>query len=866
MVRTMKVLLLMVVPGFILAGSPAPAAGGKELAIRAEKIYPASGPVIENGVILIRNGKIAGLGKNLSIPAGVEEIRAGTVLPGFIDIHSHLGVYSVPNVEENSDGNESTNPVTPQVRALDSFNFDDRAIPAGRAGGVTTIVSRPGSANVIGGVSVAVKLKDAPPEQMVLQEICDLKMAIEGNPVGVYGGRQQMPSTLMAVYHLARKAFIEAQEYQQAWDKYNKEKQEWEQQPANPPPAGAGTTAAEPGAGEKKPKTEPAPPARDLGKEMLVKALRREIPVHIHCATASEIASCIRLADEFKLRLSLGHCFWAHLIVEDLAKRPEIHYNVGPPMFFGYFDAPLKFKNNPAILSRAGLKVSLQTDALGGAQQNLRELAALCVRYGMDETDALKSITLHAAEAVGLEKRIGSLEPGKDADLVLLDGDPFEFTTRIERVFIDGIEEYRAAQPAPRPLLSSLPPARSSLQLPAPVKTSKLAIRAGTALTMAGAPLRNAVILIADGRIEQIGSDLPVPPDYQLVDASGFVVMPGLISARSYLGISSNWRRQSSIDETSSPVVPELEVKHAIEPQAPAFSLSRELGITSALVTPGNRNVIGGQGVVLKTAGSVVDHMITKDRAVMVFGFGAAARRKNQSPSTRMAIAALLRENLVKAREYQAKIEAWQKEKKGPEPPRNLACEALLPVLRGELPVLIHAERRDDLLTALRIADEFQLKVIFDGAADAWKIAEELKKREIPVVLEDLFRGIGNVEDLGFNPEAPAILARAGVRLAFRAEEGSFTTPGAGEAGGDLLETAALAVKNGMPEEAALRALTIDAARIIGQEQQIGSLVPGKDADLLILRGHPFQTRSVPEAVFIRGRLVYQRLDGEHLQ
>ncbi|MCJ7587029.1 MAG: amidohydrolase family protein, partial [Candidatus Aminicenantes bacterium] len=387
------------------ASLPSAAADDSGLLIRAKRIYTATQGVIDEGMILIENGKIARIGKKIPVQGKPREILAEVVIPGLIDAHTHLGVYSVPNIQENEDGNEMTNPVTPQVRAIDSFNFEDPALKIGRAGGVTTIISRPGSGNVIGGTSVAVKLKSGPPEAMVLREDCDLKMAIEGNPVGVYGERKQMPSTLMAVYHLARKAFLEAQAYQKSWEDYEKDKQ-----------AGKDT----------------APPKRDLGKENLVKALKREIPVHIHCATASEIASCIRLADEFKLRLSLGHCYWAYLIVDELAARKDVYFNVGPPMLFSYFDDPGQFMNCAAILAEAGLKVSLQTDALGGAQQNLRELAALCVRYGMKEEDALKSVTIWEAESVGLADRIGSLELGKDADLVLLDGDPFELLTAVD--------------------------------------------------------------------------------------------------------------------------------------------------------------------------------------------------------------------------------------------------------------------------------------------------------------------------------------------------------------------------------------------------------------------------------------------------
>ena len=824
---------------FTFLALSAQAAESNSYLIKAKRIYTVSQGTIENGMILVDKGKIVQVGKNISAPKGVPVLEAAIVIPGLIDAHTHVGVYSLPNVDENSDGNEMTNPITPQVRALDSFNFDDPAIKAGLAGGVTTVISRPGSGNVIGGTSVAVKLKNASPQEMVLKEVCDLKMAIEGNPVGVYGSKNQMPGTLMSVYFLARKAFIEAQEYIKSWETYEKDKKDGK---------------------------DVSPPKRDLGKEALALALKREIPVHIHCATASEIVSSIRLADEFNLRLSLGHCYWAYLILDELAKRKDVHYNVGPPMFFNYFEDPLTFKNNPAILSEAGLKVSLQTDALGGAQQNLRHLALLCVRYGMKEDDALKSVTLNGAEAVGLEARIGSIAPGKDADLVFLDGEPFDILTSVQQVLVDGRVEYQK-EAGKRPVLGEpAAAAKTRLDLPDGLEqASSLAIKAGTIFPISGPAFTNGIILIENGKIKSIGRDVTVPAGVPVLDAREFTVMPGLISARSYLGITSNWRSQSSLNEPSKSVVPELEVKHAVEPQAPLFTFARELGITSVMVTPGDRNVMGGQGAVLKTEGSVVDKMIIKDRAVMVFGVGASAKRQNQMPSTRMGIAALLRETLVKAQEYGSTLEKYEKDKKGKEPQRDLSLEALLPVLRGEMPVLIHCERKDDILTALRLADEFKLKVILDGATDAYKVVDELKKRGIAVVLEDIFRGAGNIEDRGFNPQNAALLAKAGIPVAFRPSEGSWHVPGAGEAGGDLLEIAAFAFKNGLPEEEALRAVTINAAKIAGMESRIGSLEPGKDADILILRGHPFQTGSVPEAVFINGKPVFVRKEGAHL-
>jgi len=824
--------------GVALAAASGLFADQGAVVIRAKRIHTVTRGIIENGTIIIENGKISKLGTDLPVPKGAKVLTAVTVIPGLIDMHSHVGVYSVPVIEENYDGNEATNPVTPQVRALDSFNFDDPAIRAARAAGVTTIVSRPGSLNVICGTSVAVKMKNAPPAEMVLKDECDLKMAIEGNPSNYYAGLKQMPSTVMAVYFVARKAFTEAQEYRAGWDAYDKDKA-----------AGKDVT----------------PPKRDLGKEVLVRALKREIPVHIHCYTASEAMTSIRLADEFGFRLSLGHCDKTYLVIDELTKRKDVYYNVGPAVFDLYYQNSLEFANVPAILARAGLKVSLQTDA-GAEQQNLRQFASLCVRYGMTEEDALKAVTINAAEAVDLADRIGSLEPGKDADLVLLDGEPFEFLTAVDAVVIEGKIEYRnelkkSVQPLPGVAVSS-----AGLTIPDDaIKTGRFALKGGQILTMAGTPLKNGFLLINEGKIERVAADGPVPGGWPVIDAGNSVIMPGLVLARTHAGLDDNWRKLSSIDEISRPVVPEIEVKHAVEPQAPHFTLLHEMGVTAALVTPGDLEVIGGRGLAMKTTGSVVDRMIIKDRAIMVFGLGAKAKRKQQWPMTRMGVAALVRETLVKTREYAASWEKYRATKEGTPPQRDLSLEALLPALKGEMPVLVHCERKDDILTALRLADEFKLKIILDGATDAYTLVDEIKKRNIPVILEDIMRGVGNIEDAGFNNSNPAILAKAGIPLAFRAKEGLWQWPAAGIPGGDLLEIAAFACRYGMPEEAALRAVTIDAARIAGIADRVGSLEPGKDADILILGGHPFRTTSVPEAVFQDGRLVYRRTPGAHL-
>lgn len=383
------------------------------LAIVNGKVYTITNGIIEEGVVLIEGGKIKAVGKDVEIPPGTEIIDAKgkVVTPGLIDAHSHLAVFGEPSVWANSDGNEMSDPVTAQIRGIDSLNPQDPAIPDVVAGGVTCVYTGPGSANIIGGTGFAMKLRGRTAEEMVIPGTEGMKMALGENPKRVYGEMQKRcPTTRMANAAVLREALVKAKNY---LDKCEK----------------AAQKAAN---GE-----EAAPPDRDLKLEALAKVLKREMKARIHAHRADDIMTAIRVLEEFNIDYVIEHCTEGFMIADILAEK-KVKATVGPLLMsrskMEIINTTLK---NPGILARAGVKVAIQCDTSSGTKW-LALHAGLAVREGMCPEEALKAITINPAEILGLDHRLGSLEPGKDADVVIWSGHPFCTMTVAEKVFIDG--------------------------------------------------------------------------------------------------------------------------------------------------------------------------------------------------------------------------------------------------------------------------------------------------------------------------------------------------------------------------------------------------------------------------------------------
>ena len=389
-----------------------PGLASQSILIKDGTVITVTKGTIENCDVLLKDGKITDVGKNLSVPKNAVVIDAAGkyVMPGIIDTHSHIGVYSWPGVPAHSDGNEATHPITPHVRAKDSFNADDPAIKRAIAGGVTTIQSLPGSANLIGGQTFIVKLKpDKTAEEMEIAGAPKgMKMALGENPKRVYGRRNEMPSTRMGNYAMMRSWFVKAQDYDRKWKRFEKKKDE-----------------------------DDDPPSRDLKLEALAELLNGDFLVHVHCYTKDEMLRMIAVADEFGFKIrSFEHTLEGYKIADTLAAR-EIAACTWTDWWGFKVEAFEGIPQSPGIMASRGVKVVLHSDS-GNQIQRLWLDAAKAVRYGMDRQKALEALTINAAWTLGLEDRIGSIEKGKDADIAIFSGHPFNIYTLVDMTIIDG--------------------------------------------------------------------------------------------------------------------------------------------------------------------------------------------------------------------------------------------------------------------------------------------------------------------------------------------------------------------------------------------------------------------------------------------
>jgi len=786
--------------------------GSGHMLIKNATVLTGRGETLSATDVLVRDGKIIEIGQDLS---GGDDVLVidGTgrfVMPGMVDTHSHIMI---------AEGiNESSQSIVPEVRVKDVVESDDVAEYRALAGGLTTARILHGSANVIGGQDAVVKLKHGVPasEHIITDGPQGVKFALGEN---VKRNPNRFPNTRMGVEATLKRAFFEALDYRRGWQEYDRRVAAGEQNLL--------------------------PPRRDLRLEELADIIEHETLIHCHCYRADEILMLLRTAEELGIRIqSLQH------VLEGYKIAPEIvAHGASCSTFADWWAYKVEAYDatpfNTTLLYKAGANIVVKSDN-SELMRHMNLEAAKSLRYGNMPADAvLQMVTINPARELGLHEKIGSIEVGKDADFAVFNGNPLSPFSRCELTIIDGEVRFdRSLQPT---AMSAAAQERSStpaelVLAPSDVRERKLdlpqaingvyAVTGATVHPVDGPDLEQGTVVIADGKIAAIGADVEVPEDAAVIQAHGMHVYPGLIDAGTTLGVAEIGQVSETQDSRESGrFQPDIRAGIAVNVDSELIPVARAGGVTAALIRPGGMT-IAGQCSLFQTAGW------TSEEMVLDYTSGLSVEWSGDEK-----VIEELRELLENARLYDRIRSQPEDEQHVIQDPR---FEALRPYVRGEKPVFIEAESRKAIAEAILFAEKEKLKIILTSATDAWKLADELQEREIPVIVGPTMRNPVESWDPFDAPYAnPARLHEAGVLFCIRSDNASNSRNVAFEA--------AITVAYGLPEEEALKAITLNAAKVLGVEEQMGSLTPGKTANLIITDGSPLQHSTQIKGVFVAG-------------
>jgi len=796
-------------------------------------VITVTGPVIPDGDVLIQNGKIKAVGEHLSAPAGTVTIDAKgkIVTPGIIDAHSHMAASS--SVNEYSDA------ITDEVRIADIIDSDSSSFYYKLASGYTSALVLHGSANPIGGESQIIKMKWRYPIQQVLFPGAPriVKFALGENVTQANDSNSptRFPATRMGVEEVYRRAFEQAKAYMAMWDRYNAH------------PSGL-------------------PPRKDLRLETLADILRGKIIVHCHSYRQDEMLMLARLSQEYHFHLVFTHSLEAYKIAPELAKIPIMASSFADAWAYKeeVMDA---IPYNAAICWQAGMIMSINTDTFSGMTPVNMD-AAKSMRFGaVPPEEAIKFVTINPAKQLGIDKMTGSLEAGKDADVAIWDGNPLSVFSRCDMTIVDGEVLFQHRDTfgldTTSKRVNEVGIAKGNDLPQAPAGTATIAIVGGDVYPITSEPIIGGTVIIADGKITAVGKDVPIPAGAFVQHAEGLRVYPGFIDAGSQIGRDEVDSVRATIDTTEiGRYQPDLVAVDAVNPESLHIPITRLGGITSTMERPLGP-AIAGQGSMTNLGGGYTTEQLAVVRqAALYINYPAGPEsypdfvRATLSPEDLQKLKDAADQQKSNLREYLEMAKRYLIAKKeDPTTPNDARLDALAPYLSGEKPVVISAGTEASIKQAVKMAQDLKLKMILAGGKETWRCADFLAQNHIPVVLTPTaVTSLGAEDDVtarDYDPydavlSQPAILARAGVTMAFASGESATSY--------ELPLRAGLACAYGMPEDAALRALTIDAATMFGVGDQLGSLTPGKMANVVVMDGDPLEISTHVRGLVINGQ------------
>ncbi len=791
---------------------------GGSCVIRNVTIHSAVAPP-RVGDVLVLEGRITAVGQ-IDAPEGILTLD-GTgrhLAPGVVDPHSHTAI--------RGGVNEGSLSITCEVRIADTLDPDDLAIYRGLAGGVTTAHIMHGSANAIGGQGQVIKLKWGREAHELLfpRSPKVVKFALGENPKRANSGRgnDRFPATRMGVETLFHRAFERAREYQREREALAQARERGE---------------------------DPAPLRRDLRLEALVEILEGTIVVHSHCYRADEILMLLRAAERLGFRVgTLHHVLEGYKVAPELAEA-----GVAASTFSDWWAFKIEaydaIPENAALLDDAGVLSSLNSDS-NELMRRMYGEAAKSVRYAdLDPVRALALVTLNPARQLGIADRVGSIEVGKHADLVLLSGDPLSSFAQVLWTMVDGEIEFErrdafgldgVALPV-RPLREESQPIAWK-----PEGGAVTAIVGGTVHVVSGPALEGATVLIQDGRILDVGKELIVPAGARVIAAQGKHVLPGMIALGAPVGIREIASINATLDVSEiGGDQPDLRTASSVHADSAQIGVTRSNGVTRVQVAPQGGGPVMGRSALIQLEGDTWEDLLTLDLDMLHVRFPRLDNdaEKKEPPAPVLALERLLAD----AREYARLLD--EARAGAPAPRHDPRLEALVPFVRGDRAVAFHADNAQTILHALRFAKREELRAVLYGAREGWKVADAIAREGVPVAVGPVLA----LPSSRFDPydcayANAAILHRAGVEVSILAAEAENTR--------NLPFHAAMAAAFGLPREEALRAITYYPARMLGVEGQLGSLAPGKVADVVVTSGDPLEIQSRVEYVFIGGRQV----------